>query len=56
MCTCNRCEGSGWISYLEQSGPNEYDRVFEPCLCNLSAEPDIEHSDKECIRDVTQAL
>ena len=55
MCTCNNCEGSGWLRYWRRSvsEPNGYHEEQGACSCNPEEEPLAEHSDKECIRDVT---
>ena len=57
MCSCNSCEGSGWISlrYWHRYGMSYYeqDEEAEPCGCNPNTEPVEEHKDKECVRDVT---
>ena len=57
MCTCNRCDGSGWLKYWFRrvSEPDGYHEEKEPCECNRAGESSDEHSDKECIRDVTLA-
>ena len=58
MCTHNPCNGSGWLWYWVQDGPDEGDvhEEQEPCSCNPTYNPSEEHSDKECARDVTLAL
>ena len=55
MCSCNGCQGSGWLRYWRRNSlaPDGYDVEQEPCRCNPTAEPEPEHSDQECYQDVT---
>lgn len=57
MCSCNSCDGSGWLRYWQRriGNPDGYHEESEPCRCNPKAESVEEHEDRECVRDVTLA-